>query len=124
MNALISRKTSRFLPLWLAVLMIAGLILAPSAQAVRYLSNGTGDINDGTEGDPLDANDYSNGDPFGGDVHDNCSLIESVSGGAIFAAPTHDAMVYLIIDFRGRIPSLQVIRVSRVASNLEDTDAR
>ena len=123
MNSLYYRKTSRFLPLGLVILMIAGLIFAPSAQAIRYLSDGGGG---GGEGDPLDANDYSSG---GGLIDDNVQdnhggLPPGIGGGIIVQRPASDGRVYIIVDFQGRIPVLRVIKVADTVVLLEEPNAR
>ncbi len=123
MNILISRNTSRFLTLWLAVLMIACLFHVPSAQAIRYLSDGSGDS---SEGDPLDANDFSDGG--GGllddNIQDNYSVIISGDGGFVINLPVSDRQVLLLVDFRTSIPFVRVIKISPAVSLTEDPDAR
>lgn len=123
MNSFDYRKISRFLPVGLVILMIAGLLFAPSAQAIRYLSDGGGG---GGEGDPLDANDYSSGGGIiDGDVQDNHGGLPSVIGGGIVVQrPVSDGRVYIIVDFQGTIPVLRVIKVADTVILLEEPDAR
>lgn len=124
MNTFNYLKTIRLLPLGLAILMIAGLIFAPSVQAIVYLSNGGGGSGGGGEGDPLDANDYGGGG-YDDDYQDNHGVLPSVIGGGIvIQRAASDGMMYIIVDFQGTIPVLRVIQVSDAVILLEEPNAR
>lgn len=123
MNALIARKSAAMLPLWLAFILISSLILAPSAQAIRYLSDGS---DRDTEGDPLDANDFSSGgDGLIGDIIENSfGVIDSGGGDVVIVVPVRNAVVYLVVDFQDGIPVLHAIKVPGAALLVEEFDAR
>jgi hypothetical protein len=122
MKAQNSRKFGRSPILALVAILGLGFVCAPTAMGVRYLSDGT---DDSVEGDPLDANDYGSGGGglIGGDVQDNNKANIS-GGGIIIAGPARESRVYLIVDFRGTIPVLQVVRIPGAVLLAEDRDAR
>ena len=125
MNSFNYLKTIRLLPFGLAVLVIAGLIFAPSVQAIVYLSNGGGGSGGSGEGDPLDANDYGGGGGYDDDYQDNHGVLPSVIGGGIvIQRAASDGIMYIIFDFQGTIPVLRVIQVSDAGTLLEEPDAR
>lgn len=123
MKFLLPSRTTQFLPLWLIIVMIVGVVLTPTVEAKRILSNnGTGGS---TEGDPLDANDYGTGG--GGLIGDD---IQSNHGGAIagggllIPVPARDATVFLVVDFQGTIPVIRVVKLSHASAMVEAPDAR
>lgn len=124
MNSLKLSKTSRLLPVGLVVLMIAGLIFAPTAQAIRYIYGGDGPDGGSGEGDPLDANDFDGGGFGGDDVEDGAGFVPPSAGGIIFQRPVADGRVFFILDFQGVIPVLRVIKVDDAVVLLGDPYAR
>lgn len=121
MKTMMIPKADRFLTLWLVIMMVTALIFAPAAVAVLSLGFDTGG---GSEGDPLDGNDYSSGGLTGDEVGENDSVIDWGSGGWVILLPSHDTKMCLIVDFRGAIPVLQMFEINTSGSLVEDTDAR
>jgi hypothetical protein len=126
MKNVILPNLNKVILIWLAVMMVFVVVDPEPAQARRYLSNGGSGGGQSGEGDPLDANDYGTGGGglIGDDVHNSYGLIESGGGGVIVNLPSSDASLVLVLDFRGKIPVIQLIRVSSREAAVEETNAR
>ncbi len=66
----------------------------------------------------------SSGGLTGDEIGENDSVIDWGSGGWVVLLPSHDTKMYLIVDFRGAIPVLQMVKITTSGSLVEDTDAR
>lgn len=124
MNTITSPRISRFFFIFLAVFALVGMFSTSTAEARRYLVETSGGING--EGDPLDGNDYSTGGGglIGDHVHENASMIDSPPGGVIISGRMAESLIFVIVDFQGRIPVLRFVQISSSAVTLEGPDAR
>jgi hypothetical protein len=86
MKNLLSHWSGRLMFLLIPASLIASFLVPANVLAKVYMSNGGGGA-DGTEGDPLDTNDYGGGG--GGDVHDQ--------GGAL---PPSDSYIFELERFQ------------------------
>ena len=77
MNNLISKWPGRFVSLFVPAALVVGFFSPASALAIREISLGGGGT-DGSEGDPLDTNDFGSGGGGGTDIHNNASPAPSV----------------------------------------------
>jgi hypothetical protein len=126
MTTLTSLKSGRIFLIALVVLVTVGMVLAPTADARRYLSNGggSGQPGGGSEGDPLDNNDY-NDDPWDDDMHDTASLVvSSPAKGYVVQAVLFGGKYLLGVDFLGGVPVMSIVEIKGWAATAEGTDAR
>jgi hypothetical protein len=107
MKNLLSFWSGRLLSLLFSALVAACFLLPTSALARMDMSNGNGGGH-GTEGDPLDNNDYGGGSGGGSNVHDQ-------NGGGPVTIPIiidrHDIMILLVPEFVGGVLNFRILVV-------------
>jgi hypothetical protein len=126
MKKLLSNLSGRLLALLLPVALVASSFIPTKALAVMYLSSGGGGAG-GTEGDPLDTNDYGGGGD-GSDIHNT-----GAGGGSPAPMPLviefADFQVYLVPQVVGGKITFRILAVERTAGGsvkkgLEGTHAQ
>jgi hypothetical protein len=120
MSQLIDRWPGRLLALFLPLVLMFALLLPGQALAKKLVGvEGGGNGGGGSEGDPLDSNDYG-GD--GSDDEYEQSGAGDASSGWLFL-PILDLKILLVPEYEGGTLNFRVIVIQEEASSLEEYHA-